>query len=500
MNSFFLLGAEARRRFLPIAGRFLGCTYICTWSPLRHPAPVHLVSADGWHHEEDSGQSSSSGTSISSRLFDAYRRSLCSIHSGSIPGVAFKDGLAYVQLTDVDILNLASNHSQRQFYQEAEIKTAVFMGCRHGEIELGFRTPPNPKVNLQRNIQQIFSEEFIQQSLGSDLEIMTSEPGQLSSSSSSLRSLSLGSPDTSPRLLAQQSPPFIMQSFDFVDPRTAEDEAMVRALLAVIISSPLILNQQHVGIQTGAFRPYYDDPFSPEEELKPNRHSQRMIKIGLHMLRRISMMKLQLAAAQVQEYQQPMSNQSQHVISERKRRQKFNEHFNALKMLLPLEPKIKKKDKATVLKNVTNYLNLLKAQIKELEERNSALEMQVQGPKEDRVDMSTGDSNERVEVQVNRAPEFTYSETQQIDLRVVVKEDCDMIDWSIRVLECLKEMRGMMLISMETRTVSSENNRFGIASFRLQVQASYWVESTFKEAVSSAVANVMARVSDQIQH
>lgn len=190
------------------------------------------------------------------------------------------------------------------------------------------------QVNLQRNIQQIFSEEFIQQSLGSDLEIMTSEPGQLSSSSSSLRSLSLGSPDTSPRLLAQQSPPFIMQSFDFVDPRTAEDEAMVRAFLAVIISSPLILNQQHVGIQTGAFRPYYDDPFSPEEELKANRHSQRMIKIGLHMLRRIGMMKLQ-----AQEYQQPMSNQSQHVISERKRRQKFNEHFNALKMLLPLEPK-----------------------------------------------------------------------------------------------------------------------------------------------------------------
>ncbi|XP_042401425.1 putative transcription factor bHLH041 [Zingiber officinale] len=331
------------------------------------------------------------------------------------------------------------------------------------------------------DIQQLLSEEFIQQYLVSDfegisqpqlgdLEIMASERDQLCSFSSLLRSLSVGSPDTSPRLLAQQSPPFILQSFNFVAPRTEEDEAMERALLALNISFPLILNQQHIGIQMGAFRPYYNNPFTPEEYLKPNRlHGQRMIKKGLHMLRRISMMKLQLEAARAQEYQQPMSNQSQHVISERKRRQKFNDHFNALKMLLPPELMIKKKDKLTVLLNVTNYLNLLKDQIKELEERNSALEMQVQVPKEDQVDMSIGYSNERVKVQVNRASEST-SETQQIDLRVVVKEDCDMIDWFIRVLECLKEMRGMMLISMETRKVSSENNRFGIASFRLQVQ------------------------------
>lgn len=92
-----------------------------------------------------------------------------------------------------------------------------------------------------------------------------------------------------------------------------------------------------------------------------------------------------------------------------------------------------------MLLNVTNYLNLLKAQIKELEERNSALEMQVQVQKEDEVDMSIGDSNERVEVQVNRVSESTL-ETQQIDLRMVVKEDCDMIDWVTRVLECLEEM------------------------------------------------------------
>lgn len=37
--------------------------------------------------------------------------------SSSIPGLAYKDGIAYIQLNDPDIVNLASNHSQRQFYQ-----------------------------------------------------------------------------------------------------------------------------------------------------------------------------------------------------------------------------------------------------------------------------------------------------------------------------------------------------------------------------------------------
>ncbi|XP_042472205.1 uncharacterized protein LOC122054844 [Zingiber officinale] len=150
MDSFFLLGPEARRRFLQIAGRLLGCTYICSWSPLHQPTTTHLVSTEGWHCAEDSGQSSSSAATVSLRLFEAYRRSLCAVHSSSssIPGLAYKDGLAYIQFTDRDIMNLASNHSQRQFYQEAGVKTAVFMGCRHGEIELGIKMPTDPTVLL----------------------------------------------------------------------------------------------------------------------------------------------------------------------------------------------------------------------------------------------------------------------------------------------------------------------------------------------------------------
>lgn len=43
MDSFFLLTAEARGRFLQIAGRLLGCTYVCAWSPdLYHPAAKYV--------------------------------------------------------------------------------------------------------------------------------------------------------------------------------------------------------------------------------------------------------------------------------------------------------------------------------------------------------------------------------------------------------------------------------------------------------------------------
>lgn len=220
---------------------------------------------------------------------------------------------------------------------------------KYSIIELSY----NLQVNLQMKIQQVFREEFIRQCVGSDMNqpllgdlvTLSSEPGQLSSSSSSLPSLSVGSPsDTSPRLLAQSSPPFIIQPFDFATPRTAEDEAMTRAMLAVIISSknvpsPLLLNQQ-TSNPIGAFRPYYNNPLTPEVEHKSNWQGQRMIKIGLHMLRRISMMKSQLAAPRAQEYQLPTRSHSHHVISERKRREKLNEQFNALKALLPLEPKV----------------------------------------------------------------------------------------------------------------------------------------------------------------
>lgn len=62
-----------------------------------------------------------------------------------------------------------------------------------------------------------------------------------------------------------------------------------------------------------------------------------MIKAGIEILRRVSAMRME---AQVQEQYRPTSNQLHHMISERKRREKLNEYFHALRLLLPPGSKV----------------------------------------------------------------------------------------------------------------------------------------------------------------
>ncbi|WOL08172.1 transcription factor bHLH041 [Canna indica] len=420
---------------------------------------------------------------------------------------------------------------QRQFYQEAGIKAAVFVGCRSGEIELGMMMPPN--MNMQTSIQQVFSEDYLvqhysqlrDQSLleyprsGEQL-IAAPDKSRLSSSSSSLRSLSVGSPDTSPRPLhankasasfvpdeiAEQallSPHHINIYDQFPASMCSPDEAMTRAMLAVISSMPSsspppplmyqkVLQQQQqqhqkyqrhgrIGERAGAFRAYNALMLAPKLEAELSLPGQRMIKTGINFLRRISLMKME---AQMQEQYRPTSNQLHHMISERRRREKLNENFQALRLLLPPGSK---KDKASVLANTKNYLNSLKAQIKELEERNQTLEMQLQAAD----DEATDDSNERVQVQVSRAAAST-SEAQEINLKLIVREECEMIDLVFRVLGCLKEMRDVVtLVSMEASTRSPPSNAVGRANLRMQIKDGEWDEESFKEAVTKAVNYVL---------
>ena len=86
-----------------------------------------------------------------------------------------------------------------------------------------------------------------------------------------------------------------------------------------------------------------------------------------------------------------------------------------------------------MLANTKDYVNTLKAQISELEERNRMLELQLQPAVEI---TEVGDSTETVEVQITRASEST-SQTQRINLRITVRVECDMIDLVLCILKCL---------------------------------------------------------------
>ncbi|KAG1330160.1 putative transcription factor bHLH041 [Cocos nucifera] len=450
---------------------------------------------DGWHHEDDGAHRSSSPGSVSRRLFKAYQDSFFSIDSGCVPGSAYKGGLAYIELGESELMISASMPIQRQFYQEAGIKGQVY---------------------TRMNIQQVFSEVYIQYSLSGDPLPAPDQGRPSSSSSSSFRSLSVGSPESScllltkagahlmPEVIGEQAlvvPPHqisIMQAYGChpnvrLPTPASDDTAITRAMLAAISSSPSTSSspppflyrspcqRRRRSPTVGPFEPY-NPALAPKVGPNPAVHGQKMMKTAISMLRRIYQIRYE---NRVQEAR-PTSNQLLHMISERKRREKLNESFHALRMLLPPGTK---KDKASVLSRTSEFVNTLKGQISELEERNRMLEMQLQPPDETK---EGGDSTETVEVRITRASEST-SQAQRINLRVTVRVECNMMDLVLNVLECLKEMGNISLVSVDASTGSPRVNTFARSNFTLQVQASDWDEESFKEAVTRAVDGVVAR-------
>jgi len=108
-------------------------------------------------------------------------------------------------------------------------------------------------------------------------------------------------------------------------------------------------DQRRNGHARGAFMPY-SRHLSTRKRPKPGSGGaggQRAIKAAMSALARMHMVRL----AQWQRYQMEMAvapptagsscgNQLQHVLSERKRREKLNDSFKALKTVLPPAPKV----------------------------------------------------------------------------------------------------------------------------------------------------------------
>ncbi|XP_078431720.1 uncharacterized protein LOC144703426 [Wolffia australiana] len=251
------------------ACRALGCVYISLWSYLPHPANC-LVSTDGWFCKDNQAQGQ--------RLFDLYRRSFCLLGTGNLPGRAFTESCHYLEANEHELMSAARIPSQREFYQEAGIKTAVFMGQSDGEIELGMST--TSIEGTRERILSFFSEIF---------------PPNLRSTS-----------------------------------RLVEDAALIIAM-ADVLSSSSSSSSSSASSRT-AFRRYNSSP-SPLLRRSGKFPGQRAMKRAFTMMRQIS----DYSKAQ----DTSPGSHLHHAISERKRREKNRESFAALRQLLPPDTKVK---------------------------------------------------------------------------------------------------------------------------------------------------------------
>ncbi|XP_051131827.1 putative transcription factor bHLH041 [Andrographis paniculata] len=468
-------GDQILRRML----RSLRLTYICVWSYMDHPFNF-LQGINGVYEEEGSSSRASSSSSSGSRareLFNVYRqmRDICVIQIGErVPGHAFRTRNPYLEVKMPDLYGRVYTSEQLRFYQEARIKTAVFIGCNLGEIEMGMST--DPPIDLRQMVESLFPPPAIHPPI--DPNHQQQPP---SSSSSSLLSLSVDDSVEFPTLLYNALPTSFMQNPQIGEtqlenalrasplpaPATApvripyhqsissqmrdvcqwrsiesEDDTMMKAILAVLSSS----SSPPRGQRPPAFRRYRGQrPPPPTAAMwRPS-----LFKRAIVYLR-------SLATHQAAGNPRQMTAQSlQHSMQERKRRRKINDSLNVLKSLLPPGSK---KDKASVLQSTIECVSELRSQVSELLKKNQILESQLNSAAVPTT-LEESSSGERVRVETAQVSSSSNSEARLLEMRITVRgEDSSMLDLVIRLLEFLKQQRNLSLMSIESNTAMSQQN------------------------------------------
>ncbi|XP_062213753.1 putative transcription factor bHLH041 [Phragmites australis] len=317
------------------------------------------------------------------------------------------------------------------------------------------------------------------------------DPTQYSSSSlSSKRSLSIDSGGSSPffaldpAALAFSSHPAAPAP---QDPLSDDDAAIMRAMMAVLSSAspsssessspPLFPDRDTTTVQA-AVQPRGDND------------GHLMVKSTSLAVAQETTTSLTSGGRQQQDEVRTAAgsngNQVYHMMSERKRREKLNDSFQMLRSVLP---PCSKKDKTTVLINAASYLKTLEAQVSELEEKNTKLERHV--PREDGGSSASMAAHRRAKVQISKAPS-----DDQVNLTVMVMVECDIVDLVLHVLECLRWMSGISVMSVDADTYSPQVLLKAIASIKLQItDGDCWNEASFHEAMTKAVHDATSSLS-----
>ncbi|KAJ1433396.1 Myc-type, basic helix-loop-helix [Sesbania bispinosa] len=466
-----------------------------------------------------------SKSSVAERLFNQYQGLTFDVNDDCVPGLAFRNHLPYLEMQQLDLLRLTSTQIQSQFFQEARIKSAIFMGCNKGEIELGFSN-----IISQGDIQTILGNLFPGVlSLHSQYNSIDDQIniGPSSSNSSSYKSLSSPShshfPETEtlpttqsnytmiPYYYQQTIQTLLSPSAQVNIPRQfspeSEHDAIVRAILHVISSTspqqnmpnPLMLHSEATAFKR--YRPQ-DRSTNITSTSKMGSQRQSMVNRSIALLRGLNSMRVR---ERIQATTRPNSIQLHHMISERRRREKLNDNFQALRALLPPGTK---RDKASILTTAKKTMSSLIAEIEELQLKNHKLVALLSAKElEENKAIRSSSSNERLNVEavsnvnVNVVEAVSSSsEERMVELQVSVRGELSshsQADILIRLLEFLKGVQNIVsLISMDANTHITQGTLINQLTFRLRsIEGSEWDESAFREAVRRVVADLLRNLN-----
>lgn len=135
-----------------------------------------------------------------------------------------------------------------------------------------------------------------------------------------------------------------------------------------------------------------------------------------------------------------------------------------------------------MLNNTAEYMASLKAQVEELTKKNQILEAQKWRPQKETAakeeggaspSSSAGGGGERVEVSIRNVEESTSEEANSrfVEMQVSVRgESRSMSDLVIRLLEFLKGVQNVGLISVEANTIMLQSTSVNRLIFRLRIQ------------------------------
>ncbi|XP_028796713.1 uncharacterized protein LOC114752151 [Neltuma alba] len=245
MDSVFSFSEAARLDFLQSAFHSYGCAYIRLWS---------------------------------------YSSS-----SNRVPGLAFWNRYSFLELQQSDLLQLAWTDIKRQFF-----KTAVFIGCRNGEIELGFSCVSHVSndAEIQTDVHVLLVSRRI------SVQSHQVEQKIPPSSSSCLRSLSTGSSDQYTFLLFSNIPSSSALVPEMLLQQENDHNGVIKAILHVKSSpssnnnSTLVLEQDPPNIvipeRVSAFKSYRPSRMG---HYKPSLRRQSLLKRSFELLRGLYFMR-----------------------------------------------------------------------------------------------------------------------------------------------------------------------------------------------------------------